>query len=181
MNIVIDIDGVVGDILDENFVRDLIGDRIPDYSEKMLRRYNLHDIKERNLISYERLKKAFVDPEHIRTMPRYNGVEDALRSISACGKITFHTLILSDSCVPIRRRWIEALIRDAGIEADIRIDVGRKSSMPADILIEDNPDAFPLSTAGTKIMIVHPYNEGMDVADYKAASLLDAAAIIASL
>ena len=173
----IDVDGVLADILGNDYIKNKLKTVYPDWSDSHIKKYDLSDIQEKNLEAYRIIIRSFHDPNLFRLMPAYSGVVEGMRKLLADNRISIriHTLIRGDQeVVAARRTWIEKFMRTVEPRSELRekmdfkyqIDVGKKVMFKnMDYLIEDCPDNLMASDARNKILIKRSYNEDFALTD----------------
>lgn len=176
----IDVDGVLGN-MDGNYGK-YVADIMPDFTEeKYVHSWGVTELEGINKEAYTRIRALHSDPNFIRDIPRYAGVEQGLqrlhRVLQGKGVMVVHTHIPREHCKEERAKWLEKLQKDTGVPFEMAISGGEKKPMRMDshILIEDNPNNLKSSNAPYKIMVRRGHNRyvGLEaVGEYKKATIV---------
>ncbi len=176
MIIDIDVDGVLADMHNGYFK--YIDKFIPNYNEyEYITDWSFTKIKSEYPIAYDVIMELHKNPYFIKSLKRIEGVERSLCELYyniltnetfKGDRIRFHTHILEEGyLVKARQQWLEELIRDTGINAEIKISVGGSKGIleDTDILIEDNVTNLYNSSAKIKLLIKRGHNQNNTIED----------------
>jgi len=172
----IDVDGVLADM--DGSYAEYVKHIIPDFNEeKYIKDWGMPNVKETYPEAFSIIVGLYRNPDFIRNLPRYKGVEESLRSIykeveQRKGSIVIHTHILTPKCASAREEWLKELRRDTGVEFEIDICVGDKKKTRDNslIVVEDNVKNLRNSQAPYKVLMRRGHNRFFtleDIGDYE--------------
>lgn len=188
----VDTDGVLAN-MDGSYGK-YIRHIIPDFTEeKYIRGWGMPDVQKNYPEAFEIVKTLWVNPQFLKELPRYNGVEEGMRIIAQIPTfdVVVHTHILEEGkASKSRERWLKQLRKDSGVDFDIDICTGetKKTLDNPYVTIEDNIKNLNRSKAKIKFLIRRAHNRDFTVADiincekaFVVNSFYDAAIILQEL
>lgn len=169
----IDVDGVLAN-LDGSYAP-YVKPLIPDFTEeKYIRSWNMIDVEEKSPEAMKIIRDLWVNPTHMGNLRRFPHVVDGFRILGSIPnlEIVVHTHILQTKAVQSRYKWVERVLKDAGVSnASIDICVGKKKTMHSDsyYVIEDSPANLAKSPAKVKFMVRRCHNRAFNADDIGTA------------
>lgn len=176
----IDVDGVLANM--DGSYEPYLRPFIPDFTEdKYIRQWNMADVGHVSPKALEKIRELWVDPEFLRSLPRFENVVEGLRLLDSIPnlEIVIHTHIKGNAdAIAARYEWIKALEKDVGGNFTIDICAGEFKQMRTDTyyIIEDNVRNLNNSPAKVKFLVRRCHNRAFTVDDIvinQAADVVD--------